>query len=131
MTLRKTVLELYFQEKIKPVKNLLARNLALIAQESYASGKEWEELLPTISQACENAELDTRYRGVLLLSNVLGYCGSYMTDHFKSLGEFLYKMMDTEDTESKYVRAEALKGLSNIILSIDDGEVAKDYKVVF
>ena len=66
-TIRKTLLEIYFNENVRSIKNLLARNIALVAQWGYHDKKDWAELLPSISQACESTELETRYKGVLLL----------------------------------------------------------------
>ena len=125
LILRATMLKIYFECSLMPVKSVLASLIAQIADYYFEEEKVWEELLQEISlRSNENTSVDQLRDALVLLRNLLDGNEDDLQASFPQLIAFLQTVLNHSNVE---MVVEALKSLSFIVGSLNTDELSKQY----
>lgn len=125
LILRATMVKIYFECSLIPVKSVLASLIAQIADYYFQEEKVWTELLEEISKRSnENTSVDQLRDALVLLRNLLDGNEDDLQPSFPQLVAFLQTVLNHSNVE---MVIEALKSLAFIVGSLHTDESSKEY----
>ncbi|KAM3142401.1 hypothetical protein pb186bvf_005558 [Paramecium bursaria] len=115
--LQQLLLQRFFSETVNIIRTNIGQLIGTIAQLTLNEGK-WPELLQSLqTQTANTQDLQTRQRGLILLSLIFDYSGDSLKPYYKAFYPFFVQNLQDPD---KQIRAQTVKCLISLFDNIEN-----------